>query len=144
MLNKRLAPKNLDEQRARTAPRFCCFLDFFKTNNLQHVIADAKVENELQDLERTIKKCFVKNSGLRMTASTTSFVAATLLDSLRISPPVKTKLARGRSSNSTTPIAGTWFHTDFKDKFIRAEVIMWDKLLRNWFVCHRAKRLGSY
>ncbi len=30
---------------------------------------------------------------------------------------------------STAPEAGTAIHTDFKDKFIRAEVIEWDKLL---------------
>ena len=30
---------------------------------------------------------------------------------------------------STAPIAGTAIHTDFKDKFIRAEVIPWQKLL---------------
>ena len=29
----------------------------------------------------------------------------------------------------TAPLAGTAIHTDFKDKFIRAEVIEWDKLL---------------
>ena len=31
--------------------------------------------------------------------------------------------------NSTAPIAGTAIHNDFKDKFIRAEVIAWDELL---------------
>lgn len=31
--------------------------------------------------------------------------------------------------NSTAPIAGTAIHTDFKDKFIRAEVVASDKLL---------------
>lgn len=31
--------------------------------------------------------------------------------------------------NSTAPIAGMAIHTDFKDKFIRADVIQWDKLL---------------
>lgn len=30
---------------------------------------------------------------------------------------------------STAPIAGAAIHTDFRDKFIRAEVIEWDKLL---------------
>ncbi|MFA6269847.1 MAG: DUF933 domain-containing protein [Candidatus Paceibacterota bacterium] len=30
---------------------------------------------------------------------------------------------------STAPVAGMAIHTDFKDKFIRAEVIEWDKLL---------------
>ncbi|OHA93280.1 MAG: hypothetical protein A3E02_00370 [Candidatus Zambryskibacteria bacterium RIFCSPHIGHO2_12_FULL_38_34] len=32
--------------------------------------------------------------------------------------------------NSTAPIAGMAIHTDFRDKFIRAEVIEWDKLLQ--------------
>lgn len=31
--------------------------------------------------------------------------------------------------NSTAPVAGAAIHTDFQDKFIRAEVIHWDKLL---------------
>jgi len=31
--------------------------------------------------------------------------------------------------NSTAPVAGLAIHTDFKDKFIRADVIQWDKLL---------------
>jgi ribosome-binding ATPase YchF (GTP1/OBG family) len=30
---------------------------------------------------------------------------------------------------SIAPEAGTAIHTDFKDKFIRADVIAWDKLL---------------
>jgi ribosome-binding ATPase YchF (GTP1/OBG family) len=30
---------------------------------------------------------------------------------------------------SSAPVAGSAIHTDFKDKFIRAEVIAWDKLL---------------
>jgi len=29
----------------------------------------------------------------------------------------------------TAPLAGTAIHTDFKDKFVRAEIIEWDKLL---------------
>ena len=31
--------------------------------------------------------------------------------------------------NSPAPIAGMAIHTDFKDKFIRADIIQWDKLL---------------
>ena len=30
---------------------------------------------------------------------------------------------------STAPVAGMAIHTDFKEKFIRAEVIEWDKLI---------------
>ena len=29
----------------------------------------------------------------------------------------------------TAPLAGTAIHNDFKDKFVRAEVIAWDKLI---------------
>jgi GTP-binding protein YchF len=42
---------------------------------------------------------------------------------------------------STAPLAGAAIHTDFKDKFIRADVIAWDKLLEagSW---SRARELG--
>lgn len=42
----------------------------------------------------------------------------------------------------TAPLAGTAIHTDFKEKFIRAEVIQWDKLLEagTW---SRARELGT-
>jgi ribosome-binding ATPase YchF (GTP1/OBG family) len=33
------------------------------------------------------------------------------------------------NKGSTAPIAGTAIHTDFKDKFIRAEVVWWKDLL---------------
>jgi len=33
--------------------------------------------------------------------------------------------------NSTAPVAGSAIHTDFTDKFIRADVIEWDKLLES-------------
>ncbi len=41
----------------------------------------------------------------------------------------------------TAPLAGTAIHTDFKDKFIRAEIINWQKLLSagSWL---KAKELG--
>lgn len=42
----------------------------------------------------------------------------------------------------TAPLAGTAIHNDFKDKFIRAEVVQWDKLLSagSW---GRARELGT-
>lgn len=42
----------------------------------------------------------------------------------------------------TAPLAGTAIHNDFKDKFIRAEVIQWDKLLEagSW---PKARELGT-
>jgi ribosome-binding ATPase YchF (GTP1/OBG family) len=43
---------------------------------------------------------------------------------------------------STAPQAGAAIHTDFKDKFIRAEVIGWDKLLEAGSYA-RAREQGS-
>ncbi|MFA7319422.1 MAG: redox-regulated ATPase YchF [Parcubacteria group bacterium] len=42
----------------------------------------------------------------------------------------------------TAPLAGTAIHNDFKDKFIRAEVVQWDKLLEagTW---NKARELGT-
>lgn len=42
----------------------------------------------------------------------------------------------------TAPLAGTAIHTDFKDKFVRAEIIHWDKLLEagSW---SKARELGT-
>lgn len=42
----------------------------------------------------------------------------------------------------TAPLAGTAIHNDFKDKFIRAEIVQWDKLLEagSW---SKARELGT-
>ena len=44
--------------------------------------------------------------------------------------------------NSTAPMAGLAIHTYFKDKFIRADVIQWDKLLEigSW---NKAREVGQ-
>jgi ribosome-binding ATPase YchF (GTP1/OBG family) len=42
--------------------------------------------------------------------------------------------------NSTAPIAGMAIHTDFKDKFIRAEVIEWQKLLEAGSYAHAREK----
>lgn len=44
--------------------------------------------------------------------------------------------------NSTAPIAGTAIHNDFKEKFVRAEVIQWDELLKigSW---SKAREIGK-
>ncbi len=42
----------------------------------------------------------------------------------------------------TAPLAGTAIHNDFKDKFIRAEVVQWDKLLEAGSWGH-ARELGT-
>ena len=46
--------------------------------------------------------------------------------------------------NSTAPEAGAAIHSDFKEKFIRAEVINWRDLLFRRFLCQSPrKRIGA-
>lgn len=42
--------------------------------------------------------------------------------------------------DSTAPVAGMAIHTDFRDKFIRAEVIEWDKLLESGSYAHAREK----
>ncbi len=128
VLNKKAGAKNLDET---NDPRFAALLDFFKTNNLQHVIVDAKVENELKDLEGDDKEVFRKELGASDDGINNLIRGGyALLDLITYFTTGEDETrAWTIRRNSTAPIAGTAIHTDFKDKFIRAEVIMWDKLL---------------
>jgi ribosome-binding ATPase len=45
-------------------------------------------------------------------------------------------------AGSTAPIAGTAIHNDFKEKFVRAEIIQWDELLKvgSW---SKAREIGK-
>jgi len=47
--------------------------------------------------------------------------------------------------NSTAPVAGLAIHTDFKEKFIRADIIQWDKLLAigSWSKAREAGQLRT-
>ncbi len=127
-LNKKASGKNLDEL---NDVRFQKLVEFFKTNNSRYVIIDANIENELKDLEGDEKEVFrtelggkddgidsLIKSGYKLLNLITYFTTGE--DETRAWTVLK---------DSTAPVAGQAIHTDFKDKFIRAEIISNEKLL---------------
>jgi GTP-binding protein YchF len=131
-LNKKAGGKNLDELRENSGDeRWSKLLQFLKENNFKYVLVDAKIEDELKDLEGDEKEMFRKElggkddgidrlikSGYELLNLITYFTTGE--DESRA-----WTIVRG----STAPVAGQAIHTDFRDKFIRAEVVFWSDLL---------------
>jgi GTP-binding protein YchF len=127
-LNKKAGGKNLDEIGDE---RWTKLLQFLKENNFKYVVVDAKIEDELKDLAGDEKEMFRKElggkddgidrlikSGYELLNLITYFTTGE--DESRA-----WTIVRG----STAPVAGQAIHTDFRDKFIRAEIIFWSDLL---------------
>ncbi len=123
VLNKKVGAKNLDEI---NDDRFTTLIKFIKDSGANYVIVDAKIEEEMKDLSAEEKKMFSEDDGIndlikegyKMLNLITYFTTG--VDETR---------AWTIQKGWTAPLAGTAIHTDFKDKFIKAEVIEWDKLL---------------
>jgi hypothetical protein len=107
--------------------------------NLPHVKLDIKIEEEL--IEMTKEEA--EELGVKSNLDELIVHAYELLGLI-------TFLTTGKDESRawtiqkgwTAPLAGTAIHNDFKDKFIRAEVINWQKLLDagSW---SKAKELGT-
>jgi len=128
VLNKKAGGKNLDEMHD---PRYGALMKFMSDTKSNFVIVDAKIEEDLKDLAPNEKVEFrgelgahddgINNlitEGYRMLDLITYFTTGE--DETRA-----WTIKRGW----TAPLAGTAIHTDFKDKFVKAEIIEWQKLL---------------
>ncbi|MSR71658.1 MAG: redox-regulated ATPase YchF [Candidatus Taylorbacteria bacterium] len=126
VLNKKAGGKNLDEMKDA---RYDELLKFMKDTNSNYVVVDAKVEEDMKDLNAEEKVMFREASakdgiddlikeGYKMLNLITYFTTG--IDETR---------AWTIKKGWTAPLAGTAIHTDFKDKFVKAEVIEWDTLL---------------
>lgn len=128
VLNKQSGGKNLDELNDE---RFEKLLTYFKENNFHYCIVDAKIEDELKDFDGEEKDTMRKELGAHDSGVDGLIKAGYELLGL------ETFLTTGEDETrawtikkgSTAPIAGQAIHTDFKDKFIRAEVIAYDDLV---------------
>lgn len=127
-LNKKAGGTNLDET---NDPRYVALLDFFKKNHMQFVVIDAGIENELKDLEGEEKEMFRTELGGKDDGIDALIKAGYTL--LNLITYFTTGEDESRAwtvlRDSTAPVAGQAIHTDFKDKFIRAEVVHCDDLL---------------
>lgn len=128
VLNKKAGAKNLDELNDE---RYVRLMDFLKNSGSGWVVVDAGIEQELKDLEAGDKENFRKELGGKDDGINNLIKKGYELLNLMTYFTTGEDETRAWTTirNSTAPIAGTAIHTDFKDKFIRADVIEWDTLL---------------
>lgn len=128
VLNKKAGGRNLDEVRDE---RWTRLMEFLKASGAGHVIVDAGVEQELKDLDAADKA--EMRQGLGVHDDGTDALIREAYDLLGLMSYFTTGADETRAwtirRGSTAPEAGAAIHTDFRERFIRAEVIEWDKLL---------------
>jgi len=128
VLNKKAGGKNLDEIKDE---RWDKLQEFFTKTKAGFVLVDAGIEHELKDM--TAEEKMEMKEGL---GSITDGIDDLIRGGYKILNLI-TYFTTGEAETrawtvpvaSTAPEAGTAIHTDFKDKFIRAEVIEWNTLL---------------
>jgi ribosome-binding ATPase len=128
VLNREANGHNLDETHD---PRWEKLQQFFESTGSSFVFVDANVENDLRELAREDKESFRQEYGV-FDDGINSLIRAgyTLLGLISFFTTGEDEtrawtIMRG----STAPEAGAAIHSDFRDKFIRAEVIGTDTLL---------------
>jgi ribosome-binding ATPase len=128
VLNKESDGHNLDEI---NDGRYQGLMEFLAQMDAKYVVVDAHVEHELRELHSDDKKSFRQEYGV-FDDGVDALIRAGYdllgLISFFTTGPDETR-AWTIKKDSTAPVAGAAIHTDFKDKFIRAEVINWAKLL---------------
>ncbi|MDO8493673.1 MAG: redox-regulated ATPase YchF [bacterium] len=123
VLNQKSGSKNVD-----TGP-----VVEFITNKLksQYVFVDAGLERDLSEL--TEEEKIEYRSGLGVSESGINSLIKESYNTLGLITYLTTGEDETRAwtvkKDSTAPVAGLAIHGDFKDKFIRAEVINWQELL---------------
>jgi ribosome-binding ATPase len=127
-LNKRGGAKNLDEMNPEI---FKELTDYIVGMGSRYVVLDAKIEEELKDFEGEEKEVFRKELGGEDDGINNLIAEGYKL--LGLDTYFTTGEDESRAwtikHDSTAPVAGMAIHTDFKDKFIRAEVVYWRDLL---------------
>jgi small GTP-binding protein len=129
VLNKEAGGHNLDEM--QDDPRWKQLMDYFDAKGAKYVIVDANVENDLKDLGGDDKHEFRREYGLFEDGVGELIRAG--YDLLGLMSFFTTGEDESRAwtvkRGSSAPEAAGAIHSDFKDKFIRAEVINWQKLI---------------
>lgn len=103
-----------------------------------HVKIDIKIEEELNEMSEDE----AKELGIKSNLAQLIIKAYELLGLITfLTTGIDETRAWTIKKNSTAPQAGAAIHTDFQEKFIRAEVISWNKLLEagSWL---KARELG--
>jgi ribosome-binding ATPase len=150
ILNKKSGSVNVDEARADGSidERWTKLQAFLETaraaHNTQHVFVDAGVERNLKDLAAEERGEFRAEYGLKedgLDLLIKSSYALLNKISFFTTGEVETR-AWTITKGDTAPNAAGVIHTDFETKFIRAETVFWEDLIKeNGYVGARAKGL---
>jgi hypothetical protein len=127
-LNKKTGGSNLD----LTDPgAFKKVIDEITAGGSQYVVLDAKIEHELSEFEGNEKQ-MMKDEIAHADDGVDELIVRSYdllgLMTFFTTGPTETR-AWTIQQGSTAPEAGAAIHTDFREKFIRADVIAWDTLL---------------
>ena len=128
VLNRKSGTVNVD---AEGGERWRVLKEFLESEGAEYVVVDAGVESDLSDVHDDERADFrrelgVANDGLDALIKS----GYKLLDLISFfTTGEKETRAWTIHRGSTAPEAGATIHTDFRDKFIRSEVIRWDVLL---------------
>jgi len=128
VLNKKAGGINLDEINDE---RWQKLIKFFKETNSKYVIVDAGIEQEIKEMSDSEKK--EMKEGLGVKDDGVNDLIKTGYEILGLMTYFTTGEDETRAwtikKGWTAPEAGTAIHADFKDKFVKAEVIPWETLL---------------
>lgn len=128
VLNKEYNGHNLDEMKDGRWERL---MEYFADTGAKWIVVDAHVESELRDLHADDKGAFRQEYGVfedGLDALIRAGYELLGLISFFTTGEDETR-AWTIKKGSTAPVAGAAIHSDFQDKFIRAEVIEWEKLI---------------
>lgn len=129
VLNMKSGNVNVEQENAE---RWRTLKQYFEENGASWVTIDAGVESELSDVHDDERADFRRELGVSHDGINELIHAGyRLLDLISFfTTGEKESRAWTIRKGSTAPEAGAAIHSDFRDKFIRAEVIEWDKLLK--------------
>ena len=128
ILNRKSGAVNVD---AESGSRWADLKQFLDQSGAQYVFVDAGVESDLSDVHDDERADFRRELGVSEDGLDALIKAGYhLLDLISfLTTGEKESRAWTIRRGSTAPEAGAAIHTDFREKFIRADVIRWDKLL---------------
>lgn len=128
VLNRKAGAVNVDAEGGERWRELKSFLD---ASGARYVFVDAGVEQELSDVHEDERADFRRELGVQDDGINDLIRGGyKLLDLISFfTTGEKESRAWTIRRGATAPEAGAAIHSDFRDKFIRAEVIHWDKLL---------------
>ncbi|MDB4984039.1 MAG: GTP-binding protein YchF [Patescibacteria group bacterium] len=129
-LNKRSGGKNLDETDPQEFKRITNEIESYGS---EWVVIDAKTEHELSDFEGEERAMMRTEIGQTDDGIDTLIKKSYKLLGLATYFTTGEKETRAWTiiAGSTAPVAAAAIHTDFQQKFIRAEVVFWSDLIES-------------